>query len=100
MKFILGPNNVKPKLCNELCRFGLLMEGNNEEVQLEDSVKEDSMWEDSVQENSVWEDSTIYDNKYLTMAINQNESFNNLHNIKASIDLTRLQISAKIKCLA
>ena len=55
-----------------------------------DSVKEDS---------SVQEDSTIYDNKYLTMAINQNESFNNLHNIKAPIDLTRLQVPAKIKCL-
>ena len=45
------------------------------------------------------ENSTIYDNKYLTMAINQNESFNNLYNIKASIDLTRLQVSTKIKCL-
>ena len=45
------------------------------------------------------EDSTIYDNKYLTMAINQNESFNNLHYIKASIDLTRLQVLTKIKCL-
>ena len=33
------------------------------------------------------------------MAINENESFNNLHNIKASIGLTRLQVSAKIECL-
>ena len=52
------------------------------------------MWEDSVQENSVRGDSTIYDKKYLTMAINQNESFNNLHNMKASIGLTRLPVSA------
>ena len=33
MKFILDPNNVKYKLCNELYRFGLPMEGNNEQVQ-------------------------------------------------------------------
>ena len=46
------------------------------------------------------EDSAIYDNKHLTMAINQKESFNNLHNIKASINSTRLQMSAKIKYLA
>ena len=63
MKFI--PNNVKPKLCNELYRFGLPVEGNNEQVQQEASVKEDSMQEDCVQENSVQEDSTIYDNRYL-----------------------------------
>ena len=54
------------------------------------------MWEDSVNSE---EDSTIYDNKHLTIAINQNESFNNLHSIKASINSTRLQVSAKIKCL-
>ena len=33
MKFILDPNNVKYYLCNELYRFGLLMEGNDEQIQ-------------------------------------------------------------------
>ena len=33
MKFILAPNNVKHKLCNVLYRFGLQVEGNNEQAQ-------------------------------------------------------------------
>ena len=33
MKFVLGPNTVKHKLWNELYRFGLPVEGNNEQAQ-------------------------------------------------------------------
>ena len=45
MKFILGPNNVKHKLCNTLYRFSLPVEGKNEQTpeEEEDTVKEDSM---------------------------------------------------------
>ena len=39
IQFILGPNNVKHKLSNELYRFGLPVEGNSEQVQWEDSMK-------------------------------------------------------------
>ena len=45
VKFILGPNNVNDKLCNELYRLGLPVEGKNEQTpeEEEDSVEEDSM---------------------------------------------------------
>ena len=41
VKFSLGPNNVNDKLCNELFRLGLPVEGKNEQApeEEEDSMK-------------------------------------------------------------